>query len=98
MTASSPSPPTRRAWSLADPIWWLVIVAAVLSAVVVRAVLPGDRTDLAHYAATLPLATAIAVTAYWRWRLRAPWRVAVGLGFIVGVVALAFGWLKGEFT
>ncbi|MDB4916438.1 MAG: hypothetical protein JWM95_4082, partial [Gemmatimonadetes bacterium] len=59
-------------------------------------VVHGGPDDLLHFAAGLPLAAGIAMTWYWRLRLRAPWMRAVSLGLVVFASVLALGWLKGR--
>ncbi|MDQ2664700.1 MAG: hypothetical protein M3Z05_01715 [Gemmatimonadota bacterium] len=84
-----------RAWSLADPMWWATMLGAVVVAGVTRRALPGDPADFTHYAAGVALAGFIAISTYWRLRLRATWFTSVALAAAIATAILAIGWVKG---
>jgi len=91
-----PEQARRPAWSVADGVWWIAMIAALIIADLARHALPGDSADFAHYAAGVPLVGFLAVTGYWHWRLRSTWARAATTGLAVAALALAIGWLKGQ--
>ena len=87
---------SRQAWSVTDPAWWIICLAAIAVSRLAPRALPGDPDDLIHFAASFPLGLFIAITSYWRLRLRASWIRAFGLGLGAVAVVLCIGWLKGR--
>ena len=91
--AAVPSP----RWSVADPVWWIAFIGAVLVTGVVQAALPSGTSEIVRYALSGPLEGVLAGATYWRFRLRAPWSRALGVGILLGGSLLAIGWWKGRF-
>jgi hypothetical protein len=83
--------PQHQDWSVNDRTWWIICVVALIACGLAQRVVPGGPDDLLHFAAGLPLATGVAMTLYWRLRLRVRWMRAVSLGLAVFASVLALG-------
>ena len=86
----------KRHWSITDPAWYGALFLAILAAELIRRLLPGERSDFAHYAATFPTVVFLALVGYERYRLSARWSRAITVGLAAALLALGIGWLKGQ--